>query len=53
MLSVINIPAKVDLIENGIDAVRALIVDLKAVFQCCIFAINVNLVGKVGRDCSA
>ena len=47
MLGIIDVPAKTYLVENGIDAVRFLIADLKAVFECCIFAVNVDIVGKM------
>ena len=47
MLGIINVPAKAYLVENGINAVCFLIADLKAVFECCIFAVNVDIVGKI------
>lgn len=53
MLGIINVPAKAYLVENGINAVCFLIADLKAVFECCIFAVNVDIVGKISRNCFA
>ena len=51
MLGIINVTAKAYLVENRIDAVCFLITDLKAVFECCIFAVNVDIVGKISRNC--
>ena len=53
MFGIIDVPAKACLVENGIDAVRFLIADLKAVFECCIFAVNIDIVGKISRNCFA
>ena len=52
-LGIINVTAKAYLVENGIDAVRFLIADLKAVLECCIFAVNIDIVGKISRNCFA
>ena len=51
MLDMVKSSTKANFIKDRINAIRLLATNFKAIFECCILAINIDVVSKIVWNC--